>query len=83
MMRKTETTQHRLEKAAMSKIIMFSYKEYFVLEGSECSSNRRLDNTSDSEMLLTHSWFDVTVFTTCREKTLRVKCTDTENLGII
>lgn len=38
----------------------------FLLEGSECSSTRRLDNTRDSAMLLTHSWFDVTVFTTCR-----------------
>lgn len=35
-----------------------------LLEGRECSSTSRLGRTSDSAMLMTQSWFDVTVFTT-------------------
>lgn len=35
-----------------------------LLEGKECSSTSRLGRTSDSAMLMTQSWFDVTVFTT-------------------
>lgn len=42
------------------------------LDGRECKSSSRLDSTSDSAMFPTHSWLDVTVFTTCRWNKLQV-----------
>ena len=41
-----------------------------LLEGREWRRTSRLERTRDSEMLLTHSWLDVTVLTTWRTNTV-------------
>lgn len=38
----------------------------YVLDGNECRRANKLDKTIDSAILLTQSWLDVTIFTTCK-----------------